>query len=292
MRRVRPTCQLSWYSLKMPELPEVEHTARTLRAWLFGRTIRRARAAATRIFRGGSPGDFERLLPGRRLERIERRGKYLLLTFDGDLGLLSHLGMTGKWVRRSPSPLTGRRNVPGHSHACLVLDDESALHYVDPRLFGQLLLVRGGAVAELPVIRALGPDALVDGVDSARLHAVLARSARPIKVALLDQSVLAGVGNIYATEALFHAGLHPARPSRSLTLEETSRLAEGIRVVLDRSIAGMVEEEIAYLSQRRGAPNHFVIYNRMGSPCPRCGRTLESQVQGGRTSAYCPGCQR
>jgi len=276
----------------MPELPEVEHAARTLRAWLGGRTIRRARAADTRIFRGGSPSDFERLLPGRRLERVDRRGKYLLLTFDGDLGLLSHLGMTGKWVRRSPSPLTGRRPVPLHSHAHLVLDDKSALHYVDPRLFGQLLLVRGGAVAELPVIRALGPDALLDGVDTTTLHAALSRSARPVKVALLDQSVLAGVGNIYATEALFHAGLHPTRPSRSLTLEETSRLAEGIRAVLDRALAGMVEEEIAYLSLGRGAVNRFVIYDRIGSPCPRCGRTLESLVIGGRTSAFCPGCQR
>jgi formamidopyrimidine-DNA glycosylase len=277
----------------MPELPEVEHAARTLRAWLGGRTIRRAKAADSRIFRGGSPRDFERLLPGRHLERIDRRGKYLLLTFDGGLGLLSHLGMTGKWVRRSPSPVSGRRTVPKHSHARLELDDGSALHYVDPRLFGQLSLVRGGAVSELPVIRALGPDALRGGVDAARLHAVLARSARPVKVALLDQSVLAGIGNIYATEALFRAGIHPVRPSRSLTLEDASRLAEGIQAVLELAIAGMVgEDEIAYLSQGRGAENRFVIYDRAGTPCPRCGRTLASLVIGGRTSAFCPGCQR
>ncbi len=141
----------------MPELPEVEHAARSLRAWLDGRTILRARAADNRIFRGGSPRDFEQLLAGRRLERVDRRGKYLLLTFDGGLGLLSHLGMTGKWVRRTPRPSSGRRTVPLHSHARLELDDESALHYVDPRLFGQLTLAREGAVAELPVIRAPGP---------------------------------------------------------------------------------------------------------------------------------------
>jgi formamidopyrimidine-DNA glycosylase len=276
----------------MPELPEVEHAARTLRAWLGGRTIRRARAADTRIFRGGSARDFERLLPGRHLERIDRRGKYLLLTFDGGLGLLSHLGMTGKWVRRTPSPVSGRRTVPKHSHARLELDDGSALHYVDPRLFGHLSLVVRGTVAELPVIRALGPDALVDGVDAARLHAVLARSARPVKVALLDQSVLAGVGNIYATEALFRAGLHPARPSRSLTFEEVASLAEEIRAVLELAIAGMKGEEIAYLSLGRGVENRFMIYDRAGSPCPRCGRTLASMVIGGRTSAFCPGCQR
>nr|AYM52565.1 formamidopyrimidine-DNA glycosylase [Aetherobacter rufus] len=275
----------------MPELPEVEHAARSLRAWLGGRTILRAGAADTRIFRGSSPRDFERLLPGRCLERVDRRGKYLLLTFDGGLGLLSHLGMTGKWVRRSPRPPAGRRTVPLHSHARLVLDDGSALHYVDPRLFGQLSLVRDGAVAELPVIRALGPDALLDGIDAARLHAVLARSARPVKVALLDQSVLAGVGNIYATEALFRAGIHPARPSRSLTLAEVSRLAEGIRVSMELALAGMGEGEIAYLSQRRGVKSRFLIYDHGGAPCPRCGASIASVVLGGRTSAFCPGCQ-
>ncbi len=276
----------------MPELPEVEHAARVLRAWLGGRTIVRAVASDTRIFRGGSWRDFERLLSGHRLERIDRRGKYLLLTFDGDLGLLSHLGMTGKWVRRTPKAPTGRRTVPKHSHARLVLDDGSALHYVDPRLFGQLGLVHGGAVFDLPVIRALGPDALVNGVDAARLHAVLARSARPIKVALLDQSVLAGIGNIYATEALFHAGIHPSRPSKSVTIDEASRLAVELRAVLELAIAGMVGDEIAYLSQGRGAENRFVIYDRAGSPCPRCGRALDKLTIGGRTSAFCPGCQR
>nr|AYM52602.1 formamidopyrimidine-DNA glycosylase [Aetherobacter sp.] len=276
----------------MPELPEVEHAARSLRAWLDGRTILRARAADNRIFRGGSPRDFEQLLAGRRLERVDRRGKYLLLTFDGGLGLLSHLGMTGKWVRRAPRPSSGRRTVPLHSHARLELDDGSALHYVDPRLFGQLILAREGAVAELPVIRALGPDALLDGVDAARLHAVLARSARPVKVALLDQSVLAGVGNIYATEALFRAGIHPARASRSLTLDEVARLAEGIRASMELALAGMGEGEIAYLSQRRGAVNRFLIYNHAGAPCPRCGTALSTMVLGGRSSAFCPGCQR
>jgi formamidopyrimidine-DNA glycosylase len=276
----------------MPELPEVEHAARILRAWLGGRTIVRAVAGDTRIFRGGSPRDFERLLPGHRLERIDRRGKYLLLTFDGELGLLGHLGMTGKWVRRTPRASSGRRTVPKHSHARLVLDDGSALHYVDPRLFGQLSLVVGGAVSELPVIRALGPDALVDGVDAARLHAVLGRTARPIKVALLDQSVLAGIGNIYATEALFHAGIHPSRPSKSVTRDEANRLAVELRAVLELAIAGMVGEEIAYLSQGKGAENRFVIYDRAGSPCPRCGRALDKLTIGGRTSAFCPGCQR
>jgi formamidopyrimidine-DNA glycosylase len=276
----------------MPELPEVEHAARTLRAWLDGKTIVRAVAGDTRIFRGGSPRDFERLLPGHRLVRVDRRGKYLLLTFDGELGLLSHLGMTGKWVRRTPKASSGRRTVPKHSHARLVLDDGSALHYVDPRLFGQLGLVAGGAVSELPVIRALGPDALVDGVDAARLYAVLVRSARPIKVALLDQSVLAGIGNIYATEALFHAGIHPSRPSKSVTRDEANRLAVELRAVIELAIAGMVGEEIAYLSQGRGAENRFVIYDRAGAPCPRCGRTLDKLTIGGRTSAFCPGCQR
>jgi len=276
----------------MPELPEVEHAARTLRAWLSGRTIQRARAVDTRIFRGGSLGDFERSLPGRTLARVDRRGKYLLLTFEGGVGVMSHLGMTGKWVRRVAGAPSRRRTVPKHSRAHLVLDDGSALHYVDPRLFGQIVVVRAHPVAELAVIQALGPDALVDGVEPGRLHAALARSARPIKVALLDQSVLAGIGNIYATEALFDAGIDPSRPSRSLTRGEVARLAEAIRGVLTLSLGRIEAGEIAYLSEGRGVPNRFVIYDRAGSPCPRCGKVLRKTVLGGRTTAFCPGCQR
>src|SRR5262245_27270285 len=130
----------------MPELPEVEHTARCLRRWLSGAVVARAEAGASPVFRGGGLARFRKELPGRRLEGVERRGKVLLLSFDGDLGLLSHLGMTGRWARRS-----GKR--PEHSRARLVLGDGSVLDYCDARMFGRIEVHAASALSSLPSVR-------------------------------------------------------------------------------------------------------------------------------------------
>ncbi len=219
---------------------------------------------------------------------MERRGKVLLLFFDGDVGLLSHLGMTGKWVRR---PAADR---PLHSHAHLELPGGVLLHYCDPRLFGRLELHPASALLSLPVVRALGPDPVLDGIDPQALHARLSRTGRAVKAALMDQAVLAGIGNIYATEALFRAGIHPARPASSLTRREVGRLAEGIEAALAPMLAWS-GEEIAYLWEGwegRRVDNPYLVYDRAGEACPRCGKVLEAMVIGGRTSAFCGGCQR
>jgi formamidopyrimidine-DNA glycosylase len=270
----------------MPELPEVEHAARSLRAWLAGAPILRAEADATRVLRGGSRRAFARALAGRTLDRVERRGKVLLLFFDGDVGVLSHLGMTGKWVRRAAAD-----PVPRFTRARLDLADGGAVHYCDPRMFGRLAVHRAAELPALPEIRALGPDPLADGIDPAALHAALARTSRAVKAALLDQRVIAGVGNIYATEALFHARVHPARAGRTLTRREVARLAEG----LDRTFAAALArlgDEAVYLSDGTHVANPFVIYDRAGDPCPRCRRVLEKMLIGGRTSAFCARCQK
>jgi formamidopyrimidine-DNA glycosylase len=272
----------------MPELPEVEHAARTLRLWLAGAPVVRARASPTRLFRAGDHRLFGRRLAGRCLERVERRGKVLLLFFDGDVGLLSHLGMTGKWVRRLPP------DTPAHSHARLELPGGVVVHYCDPRLFGRLELHRAGELLDLPVVRALGPDPVLDGIDPAALHARLAGTGRAVKVAIMDQGVLAGVGNIYATEALFRAGIHPAREARSLTRRDVGRLAQGIEAALAEVLA-RPSEEIAYLWEMwegRRAENPYLIYDRAGEPCPRCGGVLETMGIGGRASAFCGRCQK
>jgi len=269
----------------MPELPEVEHAASTLRLWLAEAPVLRARAAATRLFRAGDHRLFEQRLTGRRLERVERRGKVLLLSFDGDVGLLSHLGMTGKWVRRPGS------DTPAHSHAQLELPGAFVLHYCDPRLFGRLEVHRAVDLLDLPVVRALGPDPILDGIDVAALHGRLEGTARAVKVAIMDQAVLAGIGNIYATEALFRAGIHPARPARSLTRREVGRLAKGIEAALGE-VLGRPAEEIAYLSEGGAVQNPFLVYDREGEPCPRCGRALEKRVIGGRASVFCGRCQK
>jgi formamidopyrimidine-DNA glycosylase len=270
----------------MPELPEVEHAARTLRAWLAGAPIARARAAPTRIFRSGGRALFERRLAGARLERVDRRGKMLLLSFEGGVGLLCHLGMTGKWVRRE-----GSGPVPPHSRARLELAGGAVLHYCDPRLFGRIEVHVGLDLLTLPSVRALGPDPLVDGIDPSALRDRLSRTGRAVKVALMDQAVIAGAGNIYATEALWHARIHPARPASSIRRGDAVRIARGLEASFAAALATPVEE-IAYLSEGRGVDNPFLVYDRAGEPCPRCRRTIEKTTIGGRTSAFCPRCQR
>jgi formamidopyrimidine-DNA glycosylase len=271
----------------MPELPEVEHAARSLRVWLTGAEIARVEAPESRVFRGGSRRAFQRSLAGRRLERVERRGKVLLLHFDGDVGVLSHLGMTGKWVRRGAQA----GGAPPHTRARLVLAGGGAVHYCDPRMFGRLAIHRAAELTSLPEVVALGPDPLADGIDAAALHAALARTARAVKVALLDQRVLAGVGNIYATEALFRAGVHPAREGRTITHREARAIARGIEASFADAL-GRMGEEAAYLSDGSHVANPFAVYDRAGEPCPRCGRGLEKLVIGGRTSAFCSRCQK
>ena len=270
----------------MPELPEVEFAARALRRWLSGRRIVSADAPESRVFRGSERREFVRRLPGESLDWIERRGKYLLLAFRGGVGLLNHLGMTGKWVRVPPGAL-----LPTHVRARLDLDSGEVVAYRDPRLFGRIAVHPADELFSLPEIRALGPDPLVDGVDAARLHERLSRSRRPVKVALMDQGLLAGLGNIQATEALFLAGIHPARPASSITPQEARQLASAILESLERTLKAQgAGDSITYVEERR-APNPFRIYGRAGSPCPRCGTTIEKMELGGRTSAFCPRCQ-
>ncbi|HZZ86160.1 MAG TPA: bifunctional DNA-formamidopyrimidine glycosylase/DNA-(apurinic or apyrimidinic site) lyase [Anaeromyxobacteraceae bacterium] len=276
----------------MPELPEVEIAARNLRRWTRGRRIDAVEIdpRATRIFRPGAPDDFAAALAGRRVARVDRHGKQLLLTLDGaggKLGLLAHLGMTGKWLRRRPG-----EEPPSHSRARLRLDSGAVLHYRDLRLFGRLRLVPGARFEEVPELGALGPDPLRDGIDAAALGAALARSRRPIKVALLDQSLLAGVGNIYASEALFRARVDPRRPASSLSRPEVRRLAKALVEAMEESLARQEGPEISYVEEP-GAENPFLVYGKAGEPCPRCRRALVARaVQAQRSTFYCPRCQR
>ncbi|HEU4382496.1 MAG TPA: bifunctional DNA-formamidopyrimidine glycosylase/DNA-(apurinic or apyrimidinic site) lyase [Anaeromyxobacteraceae bacterium] len=276
----------------MPELPEVEIAARNLRRWTEGRSIQRAETepGARRIFRPGSPRAFAAALAGARVAGVSRRGKHLLLTLEGGrgaLGLLSHLGMTGKWVRRGDG-----ESPPSHSRARLRLDDGAVLHYRDPRLFGRLRLVPGARFAEVPEVAALGPDPLLDGVDPAQLAARLARLRRPVKVALLDQGLLAGVGNILASEALFRARIHPRRRASSLRRAEVRRLAHAVEASVRETIEREDSPEIAYVEEP-GTENPFLVYAREGEPCPRCRRgRIRRAVQAQRSTYWCPRCQR
>jgi len=275
---------------RMPELPEVEIAARNLRSWAEGRRIERAEAdpRGRRLFRPGTGRAFAAALSGARLSRVERRGKQLLVTLAtpaGPLGLLSHLGMTGKWVRREPGA-----DPPSHSRARLHLDDGAVLHYRDPRLFGRLRLVPGARFETVPEVAALGPDPLQDGVDPGRLAVALARTRRPVKVAMLDQRLLPGVGNIQASEALFRARIDPRRRASALSRPEVRRLAAAVVASVREAISREEGAEITYVEES-GAENPFRVYGRAGEPCPRCRRAIRRIVQAQRSTFFCPRCQ-
>jgi formamidopyrimidine-DNA glycosylase len=266
----------------MPELPEVEIARRNLSRWFQGRRLVRAEAESTRVFRGAHPRDFAALHG--RLESLERRGKYLLFTFEEDKGLLAHLGMTGRFLRRPEGV-----SVP-YSRARFHLEGGEVIHFADARLFGRMEPCAASRLGELEAVKALGRDPLADGLTPAQLQEAVGRSRQELKVALMDQERLAGLGNIHAAEALFRAGLHPARRPASLGAAEWRRLAEAIHASIAFGIEEQEGEEPVYLEDR-GAENRFLVYGRAGLPCTRCGATVESFSQGGRTTHYCPRCQ-
>lgn len=271
----------------MPELPEVETTARGIRPHIEGRTIvgaevrqRSLRQPVTR----GLPGR----VAGRRVRAVTRRGKYLLLDL-GDGHLLVHLGMTGglRVLRDPPAP--GR-----HDHLDLVFDDGRVLRYHDPRRFGLVLHTRDQPAAH-PLIRELGPEPLGDGFDGAQLQQ-LARGRRvAVKAFIMDGKMVVGVGNIYASEALFRAGIHPRRPAGRIALPRYELLATTIREVLSEAIrAGGTT--LRDFTRADGSAGYFkqelLVYDRDGEPCFGCDGRIRSEVIGQRMSYFCPECQR
>jgi formamidopyrimidine-DNA glycosylase len=277
----------------MPELPEVEIAARNLRAWTKGRTIETVEAdrGARYVFRPAAPAAFARALGGARFGPIRRIGKNLLVSLEshrGPLGLLAHLGMTGKWLLRDGA----EAEAPRFSRARFRLDDGSVLHFCDMRLFGRLRVVPRGRFEDVPEIRALGPDPLEQGIDVERLHEALARSRLPVKVRIMDQALLPGVGNIQASEALFRARIDPRRKGSSLSQREARAVADAVLASVKESIAREEGPEITYVEEP-GSENPFLVYGREGERCPRCKRAkIARVVQAQRSTFFCPRCQR
>jgi len=275
----------------MPELPEVEFAARCLRRWAGGRRIEAAELdpRARRLVRPVAPADFARTVAGARVVGVSRKGKHLLVSLDKEgaaLGLVSHLGMTGKWLRERAGAAP-----PRHSRARLRLSDGRVLHYQDPRLFGRLRLVPDGRFEEVPEVKALGPDPLQQGIDPDRLGAALSRTRLPVKVKLLDQRLLPGVGNIHAAEACFRARIDPRRASRSLSKGEVRRLARAVLASFRMTLEAERGPRITYVEE--GGENPFKVYGREGERCPRCRRgRIRRLVQSQRSTFYCPRCQR
>lgn len=267
----------------MPELPEVEFAKRSLEKWTAGRAIVRTEAdAKARTFRGSKVADVEALTG--RLRSITRKGKFLMLEFDDGRGAIAHLGMTGKFVKR-PAGTEMK-----WSRARFHLDSGDVIHFQDPRLFGLIEPTPATALTQSDSIAKLGVDPLVDGLPVEALQTALAGSKQELKVALMDQERVAGLGNIHAAEALFRAKLHPARKVDSLSDAEWSALQKAILEGIHFALEVEAGDEIEYVEEP-GAKNPFLVYGREGEPCSVCGATIASFVQGGRTTFWCPSCQ-
>lgn len=283
----------------MPELPEVETVRRGLTPVLVEKTIARVTVRRPDL-RFALPHAFADRLAGRRVLALARRGKFLLAALDDGGTWLMHLGMSGCFR------LGGNEGaLASHDHVMMVTEDGIALVYRDPRRFGFMDLLAAGERDGDPRLRVLGRDPLTDEFSPAYLHSLLSGRAAPIKAVLLDQRVVAGMGNIYASESLFEAGIAPMRPARSLAAGEVRRLVSCIKNVLTRAIAvgGATLRDHRHPSGELGCfQNQFSVYHREGSPCPRCagsgtlasrdGARIARIAQGGRSTFYCPACQR
>lgn len=270
----------------MPELPEVETTRRGIAPYVTGRRVVEARLRRPDL-RWPIPPEISRELPGQRIEAVRRRAKYLLL--DAQTGsVILHLGMSG-----SLRVLAQDAAAKAHDHADLVLDSGRLLRLTDPRRFGALLWQPRGSTHEL--LRGLGPEPLGEDFDGGYLYARSRGRRSPIKHFLMDQAIVVGVGNIYAAEALFRAGIHPARAAGRVSRERYQRLADAIREILAYAIRRGGTTLRDFINPD-GEPGYFeqelFVYGRAGQPCKACGTTLRDADWGQRATVYCPRCQR
>jgi formamidopyrimidine-DNA glycosylase len=268
----------------MPELPEVETTVRGLERVLLGRRISQVEARRPDL-RRALPVNLGQRLTGAHVTGLRRRAKYGLIDTDRGDTLVFHLGMSGHW-RVDPTETLK------HDHFLIETDEGRRVALNDARRFGSLDLVPTAELEEWPAFKALGPEPL--DIDARELRKRLAGRTAPIKLLLLDQRIIAGLGNIYVCEALYRAGIHPKRAGGSISLERLNRLVPAIHDVLAEAIAAggstlrdfaSPDGELGYFSKS------FAVYDREGKPCG-CGGTVKRIVQGGRSTFYCPACQR
>ncbi len=273
----------------MPELPEVETVRRMLDASVRGRTIRSVRLSGARLREPVSPS-LPRRLRGRAIGEVGRRGKYLLVGLDGGLTLLSHLGMSGRWlvVPRASRP-------PGdHVHVRIGFAGGGELWFEDARRFGLLRLVRTAALGRDPGLARLGPDPLAEPPTGAGLRSAARGTRLAVKSFLMDQKRIAGLGNIYASEVLHRAGIDPRRRAGGLVRREWEEVARSIRTVLGEAVDRMGTTFSTYrtLWGEPGAyGDQLRVYDRAGEPCRGCGTPIRRIVQGQRSTFYCPVCQ-
>ena len=284
----------------MPELPEVETVCRGLRPKLEGRRLTRVLQRRPDL-RFPLPEAFVERLEGRRVSRIDRRAKYILMHLDSGEVLLCHLGMSGRMLLMNGA----ERPLDRHDHVVFFTEDGGEVRFNDARRFGMMDLVAPGQLARHRLLKDLGPEPLSNAFNGPELAARLKGRRSPIKAALLDQKVVAGLGNIYVSEALFFAGLSPRRQAYTVQGARAERLAAAVRQVLNAAIAAggsslrdyvQADGELGYFQ------HHWAVYDRTGEPCPGCdcgaatGSSGENGirriVQSNRATFYCPSRQR
>jgi formamidopyrimidine-DNA glycosylase len=281
----------------LPELPEVEYTRRRLQRAMAGGRIARVLLRRPNL-RYAFPADFSRRIEGQTVRGVSRRAKYLLLVLGSGDVLLMHLGMSGSFrILRSGRELVRRpyyydvSRLDIHDHVVFEMSTGTVVIFNDPRRFGFMLLVAASEIETHAMLGRLGPEPLARTFDAPALAKELARRTTSLKLALSDQRVVAGLGNIYVVEALHRARLSPKRKASTLVTPsgpprpQLRDLVAAIRDVLKEAIRNQ---------NRTGADNPFLVYDHEGEPCPRrgCGGTIRRIVQGGRSTFYCPACQR
>lgn len=275
----------------MPELPEVEHVVRGLRRAVLGQRIVAVDVNLPRLLSGVSAATFKRKLRGARIHAINRRGKYILFELDSLDVLLVHLRMTGKFLC-----VGSEQALPPYPHVVFYLADDRRLVFCDMRQFGRMGLLTAKKLLTLPQIEALAPEPFTDDFSFEYFRQTLSKSRRSLKQLLLDQTRILGLGNIYASEALFLARVSPVKLAHTLSKARAAKLHQAIRDILQEAIdAGstlridLTDGEGTYF----GTTERFWrVYERAGEPCVNCAAKIKRVVQGGRSTYYCPRCQR
>jgi len=277
----------------MPELPEVESLRRILVRTAVGRTIVSVRIGEKRLRRRVTQ-DFSAAVAGRRIAKLSRRAKYLIVELDGDHVILVHLGMSGSLTHRQDGFDSGDFD-PRHDHLEFSLDDGSRLVYNDPRRFGMVRLVERSALSATAELKGLGPEPLSREFNADYLAQKARGRTAAIKNLLMDQRIVAGIGNIYASEILFRAKVRPTRRAGRVTRDEIEKIAAAVPVIL-RAAIGSAGTTFRSYRDSRGQPGRFAtrlrVYGREGKPCYTCSTPIKNVVVGQRASFFCPKCQR
>jgi formamidopyrimidine-DNA glycosylase len=289
----------------MPELPEVETVRLGLAPALLGHTLSRVNVKRADL-RKAFPDNFAARLTGRRVVAVTRRAKYLLIALDNDATLIMHLGMSGRITvlarqeRAKPGRFHNKAPDDGsgegkHDHVVFETEEGTRIVFTDHRRFGLMDIAATAAVPAHPLFAGLGPEPLEHSFTPAVLSAALKGKRTPIKSALLDQRVVAGLGNIYVCEALYYAGISPKRLAASVAGARSDRLVWAIRKVLSDAIkaGGSSLRDYAKADGELGYfQHHFAVYGREGERCPDCAGAIKRIVQAGRSTFYCPSCQK